>query len=95
MTAGQIFAGNAHAAVRLRAASKHHGVVSGAQLGDRDVSADLHVAEEIETGCAGDAVVHQDRLLELRMVRSNSTSDETERRRQALDHVHPHRESGT
>ena len=95
MTAGQILARNPHAAVRLRAASEHQGVVTGAQLRDRNVPADLHIAEEVEPGSSSDALVHQDRLLELRVVRCNAASHEAERRRQALDHVHSHRKSGS
>ena len=95
VTTRQVLAGNAQTAVGLRAAGEHHGVVYGPQVGDGNVTTDTHVAKKVEPRGAGDTVVHQDRFLELRMVGSHAAANQTERRRQALDHVHLHRKTGT
>src|SRR5262245_49682514 len=91
VTARQLLAIDAHSAVGLGSASKYYSVVSGPQFGDGNVTTDTHVAEELEPRSTSNTLVHQNRFLELRMVRGNSAANQTERCRQALDHVYPYR----
>src|SRR5436190_14793497 len=95
VTARQVLARDAHSAIGLCSASKYNRVVSGSQFGDGNVTADTHVAPEIETRGTSNTVIYQDRFLELGMVRGNAAANQTERCRQALDHVHLYRQAGT
>jgi hypothetical protein len=95
VAAKEVLARDAHSAVGLRSASKYYCVVSGPEFGDGNVTTDTHVAQEIESRGASNTLVYQDRFLELRMVRGDAATNQTERCRQALDHVDSYRQTGT
>ena len=95
VTARQVLARDAHSAVGLCSASKYYRVVSGPQFGDGNVTTDTHVAQEIEPRSTSNTLVYKDRFLELRMIRGNAAANQPERCRQAFDHVHPYRQTGT
>ena len=92
VAAQQIFPGNAEVPVALGAAGEHHGVIMGSQLLHRHVAPHRHVGQQVEAGQTGDALIRQDRLLELGMVGRHAVTHQPIGRGQALQHVHAHRE---
>ena len=86
--AGQVLAGNPHAAVALGTDGVDDGVVQLDEVGVVDVAAHLDVAEEAEARAVGDLLEGAGDRLDLGMVGGDPEPDEPPRRRQPLDHVH-------
>ncbi len=84
-----VVAGDAEVAVERRADREDHRVVHALQLVDRDVAADLDIAEEADGALQGRFLVGAPDGLRLLVVRRDAAPDQAERRRQALDDVDP------
>ena len=86
---GQIFPGNAKLAVMRGAGRQDHGIVKMEQLIDRDVAADLDVADEFDPAAFGSLVIAFRHLLERLMIRRDPEPDQTVRHRIAVNNVDP------
>ena len=86
---GQVLARHPQPAIALRAGGEDHRMVGLGERVHRDVASHGDVAVEPEPRRARDPVVDRDRLLELRVVGRHAEPHQAERRRQALQHVHP------
>ena len=88
--AGQILAGDVQRPVGLRADGVDHRVVAFGQLARMNVFADRDVAEEPEPWVGRRLLELPADRLDLRMVGGDARAHQTPRRRQHLEHVHPH-----
>src|SRR5690606_16624766 len=80
VAAGQVFAGNAHLAVGLRADRVDDGVVVAQQVGVAQVLAQLDVAVEAEARHLGDLLVDLGHRLNLGMVGRDAAAHQTKGR---------------
>src|SRR5579885_268461 len=94
VAARQVLAGYAQAAIGLRPAGEHDGVVGAAQFLDREVAADGDVADETEGGRAGDLVIDQDGLLQLGMIGRHAAAHQSVGDGQPFVHVNLHGPAG-
>src|ERR1700682_6553133 len=78
----QRFARNAHRAIALATDGVDDLVVTGAQVFDRDVSAEFHVAKEADTWVSGHLLISGGDGFDLLMIRCHAAADQAERRRQ-------------
>src|SRR6185503_3509942 len=81
----QGFARNAHRAIALATDCVDDLVVTGAQVLDRDVSAEFHVAKETHTRVRGHLLVDGGDGLDLLMIRSDASANQAEWRRQPIE----------
>ena len=85
--AGQVLAGDPHAAVGLRPERVHDRVVEPCQLLVGDVATNLDVPEEAKARPGGDLLEDARDGLDVGMVGSDAEADEAPRRRQPLEQV--------
>src|ERR1700722_3472633 len=87
----QTFTRNAHRAIALATDRVDDLVVTGAQVLDREVSAEFHVAKETHTWISGHLLIGGGDGLDLLMIRCNAAANQSERRRQPIEHIHANR----
>src|ERR1700716_1944732 len=84
----QRFARNAHRAIALATDRVDDLVVTGAQVIDREVSAEFHVAKETHTWISGHLLIGGGDGLDLLMIRCHAAAAQSGRRRQPIEHIH-------
>ena len=92
--AGQVDAGDVERGVADRAGGEDHGVVALAQLVERDVAADLDVADEADGAGVEHLVERVHDALDARVVGRDAVADEAVRRGKRLEQVDRDRAAG-
>ena len=87
--AGQVVAGNVERPVVGRAGGEDHRVVEVEQLGDGDVAADQHVADEADIVAERDLLVALVDRLDRLVVGRDAEADQAVGHRHPVDHVDP------
>ena len=85
---GQVLAWDAHRAVRECAGREDHRVVVAAQVLERDVGAEVHVAEEADARVLADLPEVVGDALDARVVGGDPVPKQTERHGQCVEQVH-------
>src|SRR5262245_38890188 len=88
MAAGQVLAGNPHAAIGLRAGGVDDLVIVAAQVGHAHVLAQFDAAEEAEARVGGGLVEGGGDRLDLLVIGRDAGADEPVGRGQPVEHVH-------
>ncbi len=88
--AGQVFAGDAHLAVALRADAVNDHVIMRDQVVMGEVFAVLDVTEKAEIGVGSRALVNFRHRLDFGVIRRDAAAHEPKRGRQPLEHVDLH-----
>ena len=87
MAAGEILARDTEPPVALAADREDDLVVARREIGDREVPAELDVAQEAHPRVERHALEHPHDLLDLRMVRRDAEAHQAVGRRQAIEQV--------
>src|SRR5262249_43757693 len=87
MAALQLFTRDAKRAIRARPVGENDDLIGAGQLLEGKGSADLHISPERKTRRAGDLVIGERDLFDLRVIRCNSAAPQAVRCGKPIEHV--------